>query len=307
MNDQLLQNAIKYFINYLPYAMGATFCVAAFARWAIYYTVRRHEWFARQFEARVFKFIDSEANKNLKDASFFNLTKKILEKSFYESFAMRDRKSHESVDHVMSMNDRVFLVKQGCAWMVKDILKQLRYLKWSKETPKLQQITRATLNHNPCFNKLFGIFPMSGLNDLVSILPGLFVVAGILGTFLGIKGGLVQLGGMDLNDVEGTKAIMDGFLHEISFAMTSSIVGIAFSLSLHIFNTTFSPDRVFASLIDRFESSMDLLWYRSDNNIVASTDDDKFNENRDPVEALAEEALSLEIAKTKKRMGQDAA
>ena len=148
---------------------------------------------------------------------------------------------------------------------------------------------------------------MSGLNDLVSILPGLFVVAGILGTFLGIKGGLVQLGGMDLNDVEGTKAIMDGFLHEISFAMTSSIVGIAFSLSLHIFNTTFSPDRVFASLVDRFESSMDLLWYRSDNNIVTSSDNDKFNENRDPVEALAEEALSLEIAKTKKRMGADAA
>lgn len=306
MSDQLLQNAIKYFINYLPYAMGATFCVAAFLRWAVYYTVRRHEWFARQFEVRVFKFIDSEANKNLQNASFYNLTKKILEKSYYEAFAMRDRKAQDSVDHVMSMNDRIFLVKQGCAWMVKDILKQLRYLKWSKETPKLQQITRATLHHNPCFNKLFGIIPMSGLNDLVTILPGLFVVAGILGTFLGIKGGLVQLGGMDLNDVEGTKMIMDGFLHEISFAMTSSIVGIAFSLSLHIFNTSFSPERVFVSLVDRFESSMDLLWYRSDNNEVAS-ENDKFNENRDPVEALAEEALSLEIAKTKKKMGANAA
>ncbi len=306
MNDQLLQNTIKNFINYLPYVMGAVFIGAAFLRWVIYYTVRRHEWFARQFEMRVLKFMDSEASKNMKNVSFFLLTKKLLEKSYYEAFAMRDRKHKESFDSVMTMNDRIFLVKQGSAWMVKDILKQLRYLKWSKETPKLQQITRATLHHNPCFNKVFGVLPMSGLNDLITILPGLFVVAGILGTFLGIKGGLVQLGGMDLNDVEGTKTIMDAFLHEISFAMASSIVGIAFSLSLHIYNVLLSPERVFVSLVDRFESTMDLLWYRSDNNEVTSADD-KFNENRDPVEALAEEALNLEIAKTNKAMGGHAA
>lgn len=299
MNDQLLQNIIKNFINYLPYAMGSVFIVAAFMRWTIYYTVRRHEWFARQFEKKVFKFIDSEENKNLTNASFYVLAKKIFEKTYYESFAIRDKKNQEKLDHVMSMNDRIFLVKQGCAWMVKDILKQLRYLKWSKETPKLQQITRATLHHNPCFNKLFGVLPMTAINDLINILPGLFVVAGILGTFLGIKGGLVQLGGMDLSDVEGTKTIMDGFLHEISFAMASSVVGIAFSLTLHIYNTSLSPERVYTSLVDRFESAMDLLWYRSENNLVPD-EIGKFDENKDPVEALAEEALNLEIAKTKK-------
>ena len=306
MNDQVLQNFIKNFINYLPYAMGLVFITAAFMRAVIYYTVRRHEWFAREFEKRVYKFIDSDENKKLSGASFYVLAKKILEKSYYESFAIRDRNKSDKLDHVMSMNDRVFLVKQGCAWLVKDILKQLRYLKWSKETPKLQQITRATLHHNPCFNKLFGVIPIGGLNELITILPGLFVVAGILGTFLGIKGGLVQLGGMDLNDIEGTKTIMDNFLHEISFAMASSIVGIAFSLSLHIFNTSFSPDRVYVSLVDRFESAMDLLWYRSDNNVVPD-EIEKFDENRDPVEALAEEALNLEIAKTKKMNGQQAA
>ena len=126
MNDQLLQNTIKNFINYLPYVMGAVFIGAAFLRWVIYYTVRRHEWFARQFEMRVLKFMDSEASKNMKNVSFFLLTKKLLEKSYYEAFAMRDRKHKESFDSVMTMNDRIFLVKQGSAWMVKDILKQDR-------------------------------------------------------------------------------------------------------------------------------------------------------------------------------------
>lgn len=306
MNAQMLQNFIKNFINFLPYGMGIVFCAAAFLRWTIYYTVRRHEWFARQVEKNVFKFIDSPANKILKEASFYMLSKKVLEKSYYEAFAIRDRKTSDSVDHVMSMNDRIFLVKQGCAWLVKDILKQLMYLKWSKETPKLQQITRATLHRNPCFNKLFGIIPMGGINDLITILPGLFVVAGILGTFLGIKGGLVQLGGINMTDIDGTKTIMDSFLREISFAMASSVSGIAFSLALHIFNTSLSPERVFVSLVDRFESSMDLLWYRSDNNIVPAQSE-KFDENKDPLEALAEEALNLEIAKTQKHHGAHAA
>lgn len=306
MNEQLLQNTIKYFINYLPFAMGVVFLFAAYFRWTIYYTVRRHEWFARQFENRVHKFIESEAADQMTNVSFYSLSKKMLEKTYYEVFAFRDRNKNGNVDHVMSMNDRVFLVKQGCAWLVKDILKQLKHLKWSKETPKLQQITRSTLHHNPCFNKVFGLIPMSALNDMITILPGLFVVAGILGTFLGIKGGLVQLSGMDLGDIEGSKTIMDAFLHEIGFAMASSITGIGFSLSLHVINTSLSPERVYVSLVDRFESSLDLLWYRSDNNVLPK-DIEKFNENRDPVEALAEEALNLEIAKTKKVSGASAA
>jgi hypothetical protein len=204
----------------------------------------------------------------------------------------------------MALSDRIFLIKPGCAWMVKDVLKQLRYLKWSKETPKLLHITKSSIDQNPCFNKVFGIVPMSAMNDLIGMLPGLFIVTGILGTFLGIKGGLVSLGGMDMSDMEGTKTIMDAFLHEIGYAMSSSIVGIAFSLLLHLVNISLSPERVFASLCDRFENTMDLLWYRSDNNEVVETN--RFDENRDPVEALAEEALNLEISKSEKTMAMKA-
>jgi hypothetical protein len=127
-------------------------------------------------------------------------------------------------------------------------------------------------------------------------LPGLFVVAGILGTFLGIKGGLSQLGGMNLADLEATKSTMDNFLHEIAFAMASSITGIVFSLLLHVWNVFLSPDRVYVSLVDRFESALDLLWYRADNNAYPKGER-PFDADRDPVEALASEALDLQLAK----------
>jgi hypothetical protein len=276
--------------------MCGVFAVAVVCRTLIYYTVRRHEWFAREFEKRVNKEIDADTPGRAKRASFYQIAKRYLERTYYESFEARDRFNRRRGDGVMALSDRIFLIKPGCAWLVRDLLKQLKFLKWTDETPKLQQITRATLHHNPCFNRVFGIFPIAALNDFLSILPGLFVVAGILGTFLGIKGGLASLGGMNLSDLETTKSIMDNFLHEIAFAMASSITGIVLSLALHVWNVFLSPDRVFVSLVDRFESALCLLWYRADNNEYPQGEK-PFDENRDPVEALAEEALNLQIAK----------
>ncbi len=287
----------EYFIIVLPYAMAAAFAVALFFRALIYYTVRRHEWFAKEFEKRVNRFIESEVPGTTPNVSFYALAKKNLERTYYEVFEMRDRMKRRKQDPVMALSDRVFLVRQGCAWLVKDILKQLKFLKWTKETPKLLNITKATFQHNPCFNKVFGIFPMTGLNDLISIMPGLFVVAGILGTFIGIAGGLQELGTMNLQDLENTKNIMDRFLHEISFAMGTSIAGIIFSLLSHITNVIMSPERSYVSMIDRFESALDLLWYRADNNEYPSQEQ-PFDEHRDAVEALAEDSLNKEISKT---------
>lgn len=287
---------INWFIFALPYAMGAFFVVAAITRVLIYFTVQRHEWFAVEFEKRVNQFVESQDPGEVKDVSFYVLSKRFLEKTYYELFELRDRLQRRKPDKMMKLGDRVFLIKQGCAWLVKDILKQLKFLKWTQETPKMINITKTTFNHNPCFNRIFGIFPIGVVNDMITILPGLFVIAGILGTFLGIKGGLVALGNMSVENLDATRKVMDHFLSEIAYAMGSSIVGITFSLLLHVVNTLFNPDRIFGSMIDRFESALDLLWYRSDNNNFPANNT-PFNEHRDPSEALAEEAIKLEISK----------
>lgn len=287
----------EYFIVTLPYIMAAVFALGIFFRAMIYYTVRRHEWFAKEFEKRVNRFIDAEVPGKTQGVSFYVLSKKLLERTYYEVFEIRDRMKRRRPDNIMATSDRLFLVRQGCAWLVKDILKQVKFLKWNENNPKLLNITKATLQHNPCFNRVFGVLPMVGLNDLLSILPGLFVVAGILGTFVGIAGGLEGLGTMNLQDLEGSKNIMDRFLHEISFAMKSSIVGILFSLLSHVLNTILSPERSYVSMVDRFESALDLLWYRSDNNNFPANER-PFDEHRDAVEALAEDALNKEINKT---------
>lgn len=303
IDSKSLVQFISWFIYLLPYAMTVLFAFAMVMRWLIYYTVRRQEWFAREFEKRVNNYVDEQNPGKLAKVSFYVLSKQLLERSFYEAFELRDRMRRRKQDAIMSMHDRIFLVKQGCAWLVKDLVRQIKFLKWTSETPKLVHLTRSTFQNNPVFNRIFGIIPMGALNDFLSILPGLFVVAGILGTFLGIRGGIETLSGMSLENLEMSQKVVNHFLSEIAYAMTSSVIGILFSLLLHIYNTFFSPERAYVATIDRFENSLDLLWYRSTNNDYPL--EGVPQPNRDPMELLAEETLNLELAKSTRTRSMD--
>lgn len=290
--------ALQFPLLFLAFVLGAG------CRTVIYYTVKRHEWFAREFEIRVTKFLQGEMDRKTHDASFFVVTKRLLERTFYEVFEKRDRKMGSNPDRLMAPADRVFLVKMGCAWLVHDMLKQIRFLKYGMQPPKLISITKNTFSKNPAFNRVLGMIPSIAVNDFLNVLPGLFVIGGIFGTFLGVMKGLPELSGMDLNDPEKTKAIMDRFLVEVSLSMGASITGIFLSVCMTVINTLMSPERLFEDIVDRFENSLDLLWNFSHSNEVPSGLK-QFDETKDPVEALAAASLSQELERTRHRRGED--
>ncbi|MGE0633712.1 MAG: hypothetical protein AB7O96_14960 [Pseudobdellovibrionaceae bacterium] len=286
--------------------MISAFIFGVALRILVYSSVKRHEWFAREFHKRVGRFLDGEAKGAVEPLSFYVATKKLLEKTFFEVFENRDKFQRRKPDHVMAMSDRVFLVKAGCAWLIKDVLKQIRHLKYGTQPPKLIAITKTTFASNPCFNRVFGVIPTVTTNEILNILPGLFVIGGIFGTFLGVMKGLPELSGMDIQDPEKTKLVMDRFLVEIAMSMGASLIGIFFSVLMTIVNTIFTPERLFVDIVDRFENSLDLLWNRSTNNEMPSNLK-SFDEHRDPREALAENAIDAELAKQKKdRSSSDA-
>lgn len=262
-------------------------------RYLIYKTVRRHEWFAQEFEKRVNNFIEDEDPSERKSVSFYSLSKRLLEKTFYEVFELRDRLHRRKKDRVESLADRVFLVRAGSAWFVRDLLKQIKFVKWNSDQPKLLNITKTTFQQNPYYNRVLGIFSIGLVNDILAVLPGLFVIGGIFGTFMGIVNGLPKLGGMNLSNVEMSKQIMDGFLFEVAFAMNSSILGIFCSVVMTIMNTVYSAERYFTQTIDRVEAALDLLWYRSDHNDFRKSD----SEESDPSVTLAEQTLQIELSR----------
>jgi hypothetical protein len=284
--------------------MFGTFVVGVFLRVLIHHTVKRHAWFGREFEQRVSQFLSREMDHQTQNVSFYVVTKRLLEKTFYEVFERRERSRKAQPDRMMLLSDRLFLIKMGCAWLVHDIIKQVRFLRYGSQPPKLLNITKHTFSKNPAFNRIFGVIPAVGTNDLLNILPGLFVIGGIFGTFLGVMKGLPELGGMDLNDPEKTKLIMDRFLVDISLSMGASVTGIFLSVLMTLVNTAFNPERLFVDIVDRFEVQLDLLWNYSHSNDVPSGLK-PFDENADPAEALAAAALNQELDKTRDRHGGD--
>lgn len=281
--------------------MFIAFFSAIILRALIYFTVRREDDFAKEFEKRVNQVL----NKNDHNASksFFVLSKKILEKTYYEVFEIRSIMKRRKIDHIMVPSDRVFLVQQGTAFLVRDTMKELKFVKYDGTRPPIFEIVKNVFANNPCFTRVFGVLPVSAFNDMLNIIPGLFIVGGIFGTFLGIMQALPELGAMDIRDPESTKLVMDTFLAKIAFSMSTSTIGIMLSVITTVYNNFLSPERLFTKIVERFERNLFRLWSRCDNNKLPDEIPD-FDEHRDASEALAELALDKEIATaTRGKMG----
>jgi len=268
------------------------FIIGFVARVLIYFTVKRHEWFTSEFIKRVRIYLDSRKDST-PAASFYANTKKILEKTYYESFKVRSVMKRRRPDLLLDPMDRWFLVKQGSAWLIHEILRNIRFLK-SGNQPKMHEMTKAMFQANPAYNRIFGIIPVGTLTELTNLLPGLFVIGGILGTFLGIRSALPSLAAIDLEDAAGTKTAISSFLTAITLKMDASIFGVLYSVAFNIINSWLSPERVFVSTVDLFETGLDAIWNISDQNST-QTALPEFDENKDPVEALAAEYLKDEI------------
>ena len=47
------KNAVELVIMTLPWVMLAVFCIGSFLRLMVFITVKRHDWFAKEFEHSV--------------------------------------------------------------------------------------------------------------------------------------------------------------------------------------------------------------------------------------------------------------
>ncbi len=263
------------------------------ARILVTYTVKRQEWFVKEFEKRVMNFVDIHLEKG--PLSFYVVAKRLLEKTYYELFEIRGIMKRRRMDYITDPTDRVFLIQNGCAAMVRDSLKEMRFLKKAEGRPQFLEITKSVISNNPAFSRLMGIFPASLVNDILNLIPGFFIVGGIFGTFLGIMKALPELGAMDLTDAESTKLVMDSFLLKIAFSMGTSIVGIVLSVGGSILNSALSPEKIFLDVVERYDRCLYRLWNRCDDNRIPEQIPN-FDEHRDPIEALAEMAIQKELS-----------
>lgn len=272
MSEQITQviitGLIEFATGYLILFMFVVFCLGFFMRTIIYYTVRREWFFVKEFTKRVREYYSDRFNKE-RSTSFYIVASNVMRQAFHDVFEKRRIYMRRKPDHIMSMSDRVFLVEDGVSRLVKDTLSQIKYCKRESHTTSMMlETSKAVFENNPVFNRVFGIIPLNLVNEFLNILPGLFIIGGIFGTFLGIMKALPALGNMELSDPAGTKEVMDIFLLKISFSMSTSIVGILLSVAMTSVNTIFSPEGPYYKLVNQFTNTMNLIWNETKTNLL---------------------------------------
>lgn len=265
----LINLVVIYATDYLMPLLLLGFVVAVIARLLITVTVRRQKKFVKEFSKRIHLDISTHPAPH---GSFYHLVKQALTRTYFETFELRARYKRRNSDHIMTIGDRMFLIQDGVIRFIDDFLKHARYLrKGSGQQPNFQDLSNSVFGANPVFNRVLGIFSLSRTNDLLNILPSIFIVGGIFGTFLGIMKALPELTAMDITNAEASKIVIDSFLIKISFALSTSILGIVLSIVMSFLNTLLSPTNTYIETIDTFRSAIEIQWNKSLDNNATNT------------------------------------
>jgi hypothetical protein len=248
------------------------FFVGITARFLLWLIARAEFNFAKEFYMRVynhFQVLDAP-----KVASFHRLIRILMVKTFTECFDTKMKGKRRNLDFIQGLFERMFLIEDGMKRLVEDTLKQTRYLKKDNNNneEKILDVSRHVFENNPFFNRLAGVYSVSLLNDVLNILPSLFIIGGIFGTFLGISKSLPDLGNMDLNNAEETKRIMDLFLLKISQSMIKSIIGIGASVTTSLINTMLSIEGTHYNTVNKFAGALEHVWNETTTNELDKTE-----------------------------------
>ncbi len=264
---------VKWMVEVGAHALLPILC-AAFAggvlvRIIIYLTVKAEAAFALEFEKRVHKHLaDPKYEPGV--TSFHELTRKLLERTFDEHYNMRRKHRRRRFDQITSITDRIFLVVEGASRLISDTLSQTKYLRKDGQPPRFVDIAKFVFESNPVFNRVLGVLPLGMFNDMLNILPGLFVVGGIFGTFLGVMSALPELSHIDLNDAALTKTVMDKFLLNMAFSMGAWGIGIIFGVMLTVINAMLNPEGIYYAMVNKYTSALEFLWNDTTTNEVTN-------------------------------------
>lgn len=259
----MLELVLSFFSNYLIEFMGAVLTLGLIFRFAAFKASKGdnayYSSFSRELELNVEK--DKEENKSIEDIdqyiseSLGRVSKKLPERSI--RFA--SKKAVKEVDDgkkILSLRDYV----SGRQGLIANIQAESSVFH-NQTPPNFTELTHRIMSQDPHWTKVLKHFQIDGVTRMIDILPGLFIVLGVFGTFIGISMALPEIAKIDFNDLDGSAATLNVFVLNVTYAMKTSIAGIFFSLILTVLNTMFPIKQTRIRVFRKVETSLQMLWY----------------------------------------------
>jgi|SaaInlStandDraft_2_1057019.scaffolds.fasta_scaffold93111_2 hypothetical protein len=237
----MLVLVFDFFSNYLIEFMVSLLFAGLIFRLASYkLSVKNYNYFS-SFSSEVEKAIIDLADKDtqISDVDLYldNLLNHIKEKIPSRSVRTQSvttisKEKKLGAKNVVSLRDYV----HGEGSLFNSIKSESISFK-SQFPPNYFDLADRVLEKDKHYNYILKFFPIAPVTRLINVLPGLFVVLGIFGTFIGISMALPQIAQMDFNNLDAAGTVLTSFVLAVTYAMKTSIAGILFSLIMTLLNT----------------------------------------------------------------------
>ena len=296
----ILNLVFNFFSNYLIEFMGAMLIVGLGFRWASWRASKREDAYFSSFTAEVEKLILMQkdvTHDQVEDVDKYlsSLLEKVGEKLPTRNLRNKghNKTSNEKAQkmgaqNVVSLREYV----KGDQSLFLGIKNEGASFK-SKFPPNFNELTDRILEKDDNWNKLLIFFPIGPISRLIDILPGLFVVFGIFGTFIGISMALPKIASMDFNNLEASGTILTEFVLSVTYAMKTSIAGILFSVVMTLLNTTAPVTGIRNKTYKKISNCFENIWHSIHGEKSVE------QEIHEVLPALLEEVKMLRIAATK--------
>jgi len=127
--------------------------------------------------------------------------------------------------------------------------------------PDFFQLTDRVMNEDENWSKLFNFVPVDGVVRVLDMLPTLFIILGVFGTFIGISMALPEIANINFDNLESSGDTLSEFVVNVTYAMRTSIAGIFFSIVLTLLNTLFPIEATREKTFQKVETVFESLWY----------------------------------------------
>lgn len=264
---------LNFFSNYLIEVMAGLFTVALIARFQAYRVSKRDKIYFFTLTREIMVTIEKEKEQKLAVENVENyisdLMGRVSKKMPNRALRMESREQADKKENIISLQEYV----GGKSGFLTNIQSESSVFH-CETPPNFTELTHRLLGQDDKWNKLIGPIPLEGVARMIDILPGLFVVLGVFGTFVGISMALPVIAEIDFNNLETSGSTLTTFVLNTTFAMKTSIAGIFFSVILTMLNT-FSPIKdVRGRIFKQVESTLHALWYHIQQSRAQATSTD---------------------------------
>jgi hypothetical protein len=260
--NSLINSFISHLLDwsaiYLMPVMMLTFFGALVARMVVYVLLKSENRFTLEFEKRVYQHRDGNFAET-RGLEYHRCVEYLLSKTCNETYVLPATKRARKGDAVLTLSNRIFMIQDGAYRLSKATIENLQFCT-KGSTPDFEIVAAQAFARNLYFNKLFGLIPVDLIDETLTILPGIMVVLGIFGTFVGIMQGLPMLKGIDPTNTATTGKVLNDFLGSMAYSIGTSVFGVFLSVILTAVNTWTSWRDLCVGLVERYRNALHFLW-----------------------------------------------